>query len=105
MQSLKNHWSDKIDGFINIDNGIIYLVLLEYNEIYHKIKYPISKKSDIKDSTNNNLARIRIDSYNPLLIGKILTFHNVNENKNHYYYNVFLEIGLYIDKSNNNIFK
>ena len=94
-----------MDGFINIDNGIRYLVLLEYNEIYHKIKCPISKKCDIKDSTNNNLARIRIDSYNPLLIGKILTFHNVNENKNHYYYNVFLEKGLYIDKSNNNIFK
>ena len=30
---------DKIDGFIKIDNGIRYLVLLNYSEIYDKIKF------------------------------------------------------------------
>ena len=30
---------DKIDGFIKIYVGVRYLVLLEYNEIYDKIKY------------------------------------------------------------------
>ena len=30
---------DKIDGFIKIDNGIRYLVLLKYSEIYDKIKF------------------------------------------------------------------
>ena len=32
-------WFDKIDGFIKIDNGIKYLVLLKYNEIYNSIQY------------------------------------------------------------------
>ena len=35
-------WFNKIDGFIKIDNAVRYL--LEYNEIYNKIKYLISKK-------------------------------------------------------------
>ena len=26
-------WFDKIDGFIKIDDGVRYLVLLKYNEI------------------------------------------------------------------------
>ena len=42
----------------------------------------------------------------------ILTFHNViiliksvvNKNKNEYYYNIFLEEGLYKDKSNTKYF-
>ena len=58
---------------------------------------------DITDSINQNFARIRIDSYNSLPIEKILTFDNViiliksvvNKNKNNYYYNIFLEKGLY----------
>ena len=35
---------DKIDGFIEMYGGIKYLVLLQYNEIYDKIKYLISEK-------------------------------------------------------------
>ena len=31
-------WFDKIDAFIKIYGGIRYLALLEYNEIYDKIK-------------------------------------------------------------------
>ena len=85
-------WFDKIDGFIKIDNGIKYLVLLKYNAIYDGIKYLISEKSGITDSINHNFPRIKIDSYNSLPIEKMLTFHNViilikavvNENKNHY---------------------
>ena len=37
-------WFDKIDGFIKIDDGVRYLVLLKYNEIYNRIRYLISKK-------------------------------------------------------------
>ena len=69
---------DKIDGFIKIDDGIIYLVLLKYNEIYDRIRYLISKKSGITNSINHNFTRIRIDSYNSLSIEKILTFYNCN---------------------------
>ena len=45
------------------------------------------------------ISKIRTDSYSSLPIKKTLTFHNImiliksvfNENKNHYYYNRFLE--------------
>ena len=77
-----------------------------FNEICDKIKYLLSKKHGITNSINHNLGKIRIDSYNSLPIGKILTFHNiiiliesvVNKNGNIYYYNIFLEKGLYKDK-------
>ena len=59
------------------------------------------------NSINHNFGKIRIDSYNALTIEKILTFHNVviliksvvKKNKNNCYYNLYLEKGLYKDKS------
>ena len=82
---------DKIDGCIKIYDGIRYLVLFSYlyDEICNRINYLISKESVITDSFDHNFARIRIDSYNSLLIEKMLTFHNFiiliksvfNENK------------------------
>ena len=65
----------------------------------------LSGKSSITVSFTLTFPRIRIDSYNSLPIEKILTFHNViiyiksvvNKNKNYYYYNIFLEKGLYKD--------
>ena len=36
---------DEIDGFIKVYSGIRYLVLLDYNGIYDKIKGPISENS------------------------------------------------------------
>ena len=61
-----------------------------------------------KNSINHSFSRIRIDSYNSLPIEKILTFHNViiliksvvNENKYHYYCDIFLGKGSYNDKCN-----
>ena len=95
---------DKIDGFItSLDGAIRYLILFDYglfNKIFDKIKYLISKNTN---SINHYFGKIRIDSYNSLPIKKILTFHNViiliksvvNKNKNKYFYNMFLEKGLY----------
>ena len=57
----------------------------------------ISEKNGITYSINHNLARIRIDSYNSLPIEKKQSFHNC-------YYNIFLEKGLYEDKSNTQYF-
>ena len=62
---------DKIDGFIKINDGI-----------------------------NHNFARTRNDSYNSLLIEKVLTFHDVmvlikagvNKNENNYYIYFFKKI-------------
>ena len=55
------------------------------------------KKRYAKYITNHNFAKIRIDSYNSLPIGKTLIFHViiliksvVNKNKNNYYFNIFL---------------
>ena len=102
---------DKIDGFIRVcGDEFSYLVLFD-NELFDKIcdniKYLIREKSGITNSINHNFEEIRIDSYNSLHIEKILTFHNViiliksivNNNKNEYYYNIFLRKGSYKDKS------
>ena len=92
---------DEIDGFIKIYDGIRYLVLFSYlyDEICNRIKYLTSEKSGIADSIDSNFAKIRIDLYSYLPIEEILTIHNVitliklviNENKNKYYYNIFLD--------------
>ena len=94
---------DKIDRFIRVRGGEFrHLVLFDhglFDQICDKIKYLISEKTGIADSTNHNIGKIRINSYNFLPIEKILTFHNdktliksvVNKNKNEYYYNIFLE--------------
>ena len=99
-----------MDGFIiSLDGKIKHLILFDYglfNKICDNIKYLISQKSGITNSINHNFGKIGIDSYNSLPIKKILTFYNVitliksvaNKNKNKYYYNIFLEKGLYKDK-------
>ena len=70
----------QIDWFIKIQDRIKYLVLFDHGwfcEICDKIKYLTTEKSGITYSINHKFARIRIDSYNSLLIEKILTFNNV----------------------------
>ena len=101
---------DKIDGFIRVCGGEFrHLVLFYYGlfeKICDKIKYLIREKCGITDSINHNFGEIRIDSYSSLPTEKILTLHNVtilvksvvNKDKNNYYYNIFLEKGLYKDK-------
>ena len=96
---------NKIDGFIRVRSGEFrYLVLFNhglFDKAFDKIKYLVSEKSGITDSISHHFARIRIDSYNFLSAEKAMTFHNViiiiksvvNDNKNNYYYNIFLEKG------------
>ena len=104
---------DKIDGFIRVGSDEFKnFVLFDhglFDEICDKTKYLISEKKGTTDSINHNFGEIRIDSYNSLPIEKILTFlHNViiliklvvNKDKNDYYYNLFLEKGLYKDNFN-----
>ena len=107
---------DKTDGFIIIlDGKIKHLVLFDYglfDKICDKIKYLISVKSGLTDSINHNFGKIKIYSYNSLPIQKISPFHNViiltksviKKNKNEYYCNIFLEKGLYKDKSDTQYF-
>ena len=106
---------DEIHGFIKIQDRIRCLILFGYGwfeKICDKIKYLVSEKSGIADSINHNFSRIRIDSYNSLLIDKILSFHNaiiliksvVNKNKSEYYYKIYLEKGLSKNKSNTEYF-
>ena len=105
---------DKIDGFIIVlDGKTKHLVLFDYglfDKTCDNIKYLMSEKSCITDSINHNFGKIKID--NSLPIQKMSTFHNViiliksvvNKNKNEYYYNIFLEKGLYKDKSDTRYF-
>ena len=88
---------NKIDGFIRVcGSEFKHLVLFDnglFDKICDKSEYLISEKSDIADGVNHNFGEIRIDSYNYLLMEKILTFHNViipiksavNKNKNNCY--------------------
>ena len=72
---------DKMDGFIRACGGEFrHLVLFYYgliDKICDKIKYLISEKSGIANSSNHNFGEIRIDSYNSLPTERTLTFHNV----------------------------
>ena len=102
----------KIDEYIRVCGGEFrYSLLFDhglFDKICDKIKYLISKKIGITDSINHNFRKIRIDLYNFIPIEKLLTCHNitilvksvVNKTKNNYYYNIFLEKGLYNDISN-----
>ena len=71
---------DKIDRFIRIYDGNRYLVLVglqKYDSIYNKIRCPISPKSSITYIFCHYFTKIKIDSYDPLPIKKILTLYNV----------------------------
>ena len=79
-----------------------YLALLDsekYDALSLGIRYLISLKSVITYIFSYYLAKINVDSYDSLLIVKILNLHNViiliksvlNKDKNHYYYKIFLE--------------
>ena len=41
------------------------------------IRYLMTERSGIADSSNHNFEGIRIDSFNSLLIEKYIDFHNV----------------------------
>ena len=91
---------DKIDGFIRVYDGTRYLLGFEkYDAIYNRIRYIISPKSDIAYIFSHYYTKIKVDSYDSLLIKKRLTLHNViiliksvlNKDKYHYYYKIVLE--------------
>ena len=97
---------DNVDGFISVCGKTRYLVLFErekYGATYNRIRYLISQKRDIIFVISHNYARIKVDSYNSILLEKPLTFHNViiliksviNKNQNHYYYKTFFKKCLY----------
>ena len=71
--------------------------------------YVIShNNTKIKDS-HKMMMILKDDLYDSLPVEKALTFHNFiiliklvwNKDKNNYYYNIFLEIGLYQPPKNN----
>ena len=103
---------NKVDGFIRVYYGTIYLVLFggeKCDFIYNRIRYLIGVKSGITYVISHNYAKIKVDLYNSLLLEKTLTFHNViiliksirNKGKNNYYYNIFLEKVLRQSPKNN----
>ena len=91
---------NKTDGFIRVYDGITYLVLFRsetYDSIFNRIRHLISIKRSIAYVISHNYAKIKVDSYDSLLLEKTVTFHNViifikyffNEDKNNCNYNIF----------------
>ena len=74
-----------------------------YDEIYDQIKYIRSERSGITYIITHNFAKLKVDSYNSLPLTKTMIFHDVtilmksvfNNDKNNYYYNIFLEKASY----------
>ena len=92
---------DKIDGFIRVYDGTRYLVLFgteKHDFIYNRITYFIVVKSGITYIIYQNCAKIKVDSYESVLLEKAITFLNVlkliksvfYKDKSNYYYNLFL---------------
>ena len=71
---------DKIDGFIRVFDRARYLVFFgseKYDSIYNRIKYHMNVKSSIIYIIPNNNAKIKVDSYDSLPLGKTMTFYDV----------------------------
>ena len=93
---------NKIDGFIRAYDETRYLVLFgseKYDFIYNRIRYLIGIKISIKYVIYHNYAKTKVDSYDSIPLEKTMTFHSViiliesifHNDKNNYYYNIFLE--------------
>ena len=68
---------DKIDGIIRIYDRTRYLTLFgtkKYDAIWDRIRYLISLKSSITYTFSHYFVKINVDSYDPLLIEKTLTY-------------------------------
>ena len=93
---------DKVEAFVRAYGGTRYLVLFG-SEKYNKVRHLIELKSGIIYGFSHNYARIKIDWYDSLPLEVTLTFHNViihiklvlSKDEIHYYYEKFLEKGLY----------
>ena len=93
---------DEVSGFIRVYDGIKNSVLLgsgKYHVIYNRIRYHMRQKVVSHRFFSHNYTKIKLDSYDFLLLEKTLTLHNViiiiksflHEDKNPHYYNIFLE--------------
>ena len=91
-----------VDEFSRVYDWTRYLVLFrceKYHSIFNIIRYLIRVKSSIAYVISYNYAKIEVDLYDSLPLGKTLTFHDViilikavfNKDKNNYYYNIFIE--------------
>ena len=89
---------DKIDGFIRVNDGTRYFVLLgseECDAIYDRIRHLISQKSGITYIISHNYAIIKIGKYDSWPLEKTLSLYNViiliksvfKKYQNHNYYN------------------
>ena len=92
---------DKIDGLSRTYDETRYLTLFRSEKcdaVYDRIRYLISIKNGITYIFSHNFTKIKVDSYDSLPIGKILTLHDVivliksvlNNDENHYY-KIYLE--------------
>ena len=92
----------KVEGFARVyDDTRCWLLLgtKKYDTIYDRIRYLLSQKSGITSIISHNYAKIIVDLYYSLPLGKTLTLHNViiliksvfNKDQNRCYYDIFSE--------------
>ena len=95
---------DKIDEFITVYDGIRHLALFEsekYAFICNRIKYLTGVKKGIKYVFCHNYAKVKVDSYDSLLLEKTMTFHDfiiliklifIKDKNNYYYIHIYIYI-------------
>ena len=87
---------NRIDGFIKIYDGTRYLTLFGLEKYYafcDKIRYLANQKNDTTYIFSHTFAKVKVDSNDSLLIGKILTLNYfiilikwvIDKYKTHYY--------------------
>ena len=90
---------NNVEGFIRVYDETTYLVLFgpeKYDVIYNRIRYLLSQKSGITYVISYHYARIKMDLYVSLSLGKTLTVQDIiiltksvlNKDQNHCYYNI-----------------
>ena len=80
-------------------DSLEFMIELDNDSIYIRIRYLISAKSGITNIISHNYAKVKLDSYDSLPLEKTITFHDAiiliksvfNKDKNNYYYNLFLK--------------
>ena len=71
---------DKVDRFVSVSDGSRYLVLFgpeKYDAIYKSIRHLISQKSGITYIFSHNYTKIKIDSFDSLLLEETVTLHMI----------------------------
>ena len=87
--------TDEFRRFYDLTRCSILFGSEKYDFIYNKIRYLIGVKSGVTYFISHNYAKIKVDSYDSLLLEKTIKIKIsqflIKIKINNYYYNIFLE--------------